>query len=96
MKRRIDRISALTFCELFELFLHQSHFLLELLLLFFLNVIFSKHIKINLWYPLVFAVEFVQLFDRIRVGLRCIRVVSERICFTMDLVGTFLALFAVS
>jgi hypothetical protein len=28
-------------------------------------VIFSKHIEINLWYSFVFAVEFVQLFDRI-------------------------------
>ena len=65
MKWRIDRMSALTFCELFELFLHQSHFLLELLLLFLFYVIFSKHIEINLWYSFVFAIEFVQLFDRI-------------------------------
>lgn len=65
MKWRIDRMSALTFCELFELFLHQSHFLLELLLLFLFYVIFPKHIEINLWYSFVFAIEFVQLFDRI-------------------------------
>ena len=65
MKWRMDLMSALTFCELFELFLHQSHFLLEFLLLFFFDVIFSKHIEINFWYSFVFAVEFVQLFDRI-------------------------------
>ena len=89
-------MSALTFCELFELFLHQSHFLLELLLLFFFDVILSKYIKINLWYSFIFAVEFVQLFDGIRVGLRAVGVISELFCFTVDLVGTFLAFFTVS
>ena len=68
---------------------------MELLLLFFFDVIFSKHIEINLWYSLVFTVEFVQLFDRIRVGLRAGRVVSELFCFTVDLVGTFLTLLTV-
>lgn len=96
MKWRSDRMSALTFCELFELFLHQSHFLLELLLLFFFDVILSKYIKINLWYSFIFAVEFVQLFDGIRVGLRAVGVISELFCFTVDLVSTFLAFFTVS
>ena len=79
-----------------QLLLHLSHLLLEFLLLFFLDVVLSKNIKVNLWYFFVLAVELIQLLDWVGVGLGACRVVPELFGLPMYLVGALLALFAVA
>ena len=60
----MDRVeSLLTFLQCLQLLLHLSHFLLELLLFFLLDVVLRKHIKVDLGYFLILAVELIQLFD---------------------------------
>ena len=55
--------SLLTFLQSLQLLLHLSHLLLELLLFSLLNVVLREHIKVDLGYFLILAVEFIQLFD---------------------------------
>ena len=55
--------SLLTFLQCLQLLLHLSHFLLELLFFFLLDVVLRKHIKVDLGYFLILAVELIQLFD---------------------------------
>ena len=60
----MDRVeSLLTFLQSLQLLLHLSHFLLELLLFFLLDVVLREHIKVDLGYFLILAVELIQLFD---------------------------------
>ena len=60
----VDRVeSLLTFLQSLQLLLHLSHFLLELLLFFLLDVVLREHIKVDLGYFLILAVELIQLFD---------------------------------
>ena len=60
----MDRVeSLLTFLQCLQLLLHLSHFLLELLLFFLLDVVLREHIKVDLGYFLILAVELIQLFD---------------------------------
>ena len=55
--------SLLTFLQGLQLLLHLSHLLLELLLFFLLDVVLREHIKVDLGYFLILAVELIQLFD---------------------------------
>ena len=69
---------------------------MELLLFLLFEVIFRKRFQVNLRDLFIFAVEFIKLFNRIRLILSIRRVVSEFLSLTMNLIGNFLAFLAVS
>ena len=69
---------------------------MELLLFLLFEVIFRKCFQVNLRDLFIFAVEFIKLFNRIRLILSIRRVVSEFLSLTMNLIGDFLTFLAVS
>ena len=69
---------------------------MELLLFLLFEVIFRKRFQVNLRDLFIFAVEFIKLFNRIRLILSIRRVVSEFLSLTMNLIGDFLTFLAVS
>ena len=60
---------VLTFIKLLEFFLHECHVFVELLLLLLFEVIFGKYFQVDLRNFFIFAVEFIELFTRIRLVL---------------------------
>ena len=60
---------VLTFIKLLEFFLHECHVFVELLLLLLFEVILRKYFQVDLRNFFIFAVEFIELFTRIRLVL---------------------------